>query len=404
MNSHFNLKSSNNDPLLPFPLPEPLGLIASMPQLNFEFGDYDEQEYDIQNSNKALHLKDIPVPVPELENDNFRTYFLPFGWIKFAKKRTSGATAGMWDVYLYSPAGKKLRSNRELENYLKKNPDVKCNLGQTNVNRPKDLSSPKYKKNDQTPKAPKRFKKNLLAEIEDAPVYVKGRKTSLNFQNDLQLLKLSGGPVEKRPNFPKKRNVSMDEGAEVAREIYLRTKAEQKAMKTQPKQQPEKNTQVQKETRPRGARKSHTATKNYFALDEPMKINRNPFYCDFSIWPASGNYCGLPFKTEHELIAHKIAHKHPGSRFFQCASCGHKFNEITNLTKHVNGRKCMKNVSRASELVCRHCDHKSSDKDDAIVHMAGHFDKTHCKNCKKMFKLKIALIKHEKKCHFSQKY
>ncbi len=68
-------------------------------------------------------------------DQNHLEYGLPYGWKKLLTRRLSGASAGNWDTYLISPLGKRLRSNVELTNYLKSNPDVKCDLELTKVQR-----------------------------------------------------------------------------------------------------------------------------------------------------------------------------------------------------------------------------------------------------------------------------
>ena len=44
-----------------------------------------------------------------------------------------------WDVSLISPTGKRLRSNVELNTFLAKNPEVRCDREVTDCKRPRDL-------------------------------------------------------------------------------------------------------------------------------------------------------------------------------------------------------------------------------------------------------------------------
>lgn len=73
------------------------------------------------------------------EKSRMKEYKLPFGWIKLATQRCTGATKGHWDVYLISPKGKRLRSNVELRRYLKCNPGMKYDANLTVIKRPQDI-------------------------------------------------------------------------------------------------------------------------------------------------------------------------------------------------------------------------------------------------------------------------
>ena len=49
---------------------------------------------------------------------------LPDGWRKQIVTRKSGNTAGGYDVYIYPPVGKKLRSNNDILRWVQTNPTV----------------------------------------------------------------------------------------------------------------------------------------------------------------------------------------------------------------------------------------------------------------------------------------
>jgi methyl-CpG-binding domain protein 4 len=53
--------------------------------------------------------------------ENPVTMPLPKGWSRKAVKRLQGRTEGKFDIYVYSPDGKKFRSKNEIRNYLEKN-------------------------------------------------------------------------------------------------------------------------------------------------------------------------------------------------------------------------------------------------------------------------------------------
>merc|ERR1739848_362316 len=52
-------------------------------------------------------------------------YPLPYGWKKIYCKRRNDASED-WKVYVTSPAGKMLQNCIEIEEYLSRNPKVKC--------------------------------------------------------------------------------------------------------------------------------------------------------------------------------------------------------------------------------------------------------------------------------------
>lgn len=60
------------------------------------------------------------------EKKDFNVYSLPYGWKKVLKIRNKSLSHSQYDIYVSSPSGKILRSQNEIETYLIKNPDVKC--------------------------------------------------------------------------------------------------------------------------------------------------------------------------------------------------------------------------------------------------------------------------------------
>ena len=65
-------------------------------------------------------------------------YPLPYGWKKNCRKRRNNASKG-WNVHVTSPDGKMLRSCGEIEEYLTKNPEVKCDKTVTNTRLPNNV-------------------------------------------------------------------------------------------------------------------------------------------------------------------------------------------------------------------------------------------------------------------------
>ena len=68
--------------------------------------------------------------------EGFRSleYKLHHGWSKQAVERNKPNPQGkyLWDKYIYSPTGKYLRSNPQLEKYIEENPNFECDRNETN--------------------------------------------------------------------------------------------------------------------------------------------------------------------------------------------------------------------------------------------------------------------------------
>lgn len=64
-----------------------------------------------------------------------RVLCLPYDWKKYAFQRACGTR---WDVHLVEPSGNRLRSKKEIQEFLTLNPHVKYNPGLTNVEWPRD--------------------------------------------------------------------------------------------------------------------------------------------------------------------------------------------------------------------------------------------------------------------------
>ena len=90
-----------------------------------------EQENNGKNNNKIVDkTKDSML----VENNNYTEYQLPHGWKKVVQRRRKYNKKG-WDIYIFTPDGKKLRSNCEIEQFVKDHPDVKCDMEVANTSK-----------------------------------------------------------------------------------------------------------------------------------------------------------------------------------------------------------------------------------------------------------------------------
>ena len=100
---------------LPEVTPKVVPVVTAAPErvLNFEI-------HPNGNGMQIVHESSVPQPVA-VEKLPDQVIDLPGGWVKRIVHRASGATQGRFDVYLTAPgARKRLRSTRELVNYLVK--------------------------------------------------------------------------------------------------------------------------------------------------------------------------------------------------------------------------------------------------------------------------------------------
>ena len=83
--------------------------------------------------------------ISQERNENRLTYSLPHGWKKIGYQRQEGERKGVWDFHVFSPCGRRFRSNPEIDRYLDQNPEVKCDRNVTNTSKSSDLNSPTRK-------------------------------------------------------------------------------------------------------------------------------------------------------------------------------------------------------------------------------------------------------------------
>jgi hypothetical protein len=91
---------------------------------------------ETQNKNQSENSKIKLIRASETR----REYSLPYGWKKFAHKRSEIQPKERWDFYIFSPYGDKLRSAPEVKIYLGENPELECDLEVTNTSYPLDMN------------------------------------------------------------------------------------------------------------------------------------------------------------------------------------------------------------------------------------------------------------------------
>ena len=78
-------------------------------------------------------------PKPTIVEENFREYELPFGWIKRAFKRTTGINAGYWDIFIFNPKGRRFNTDKTIEKFVEKHPEMQYDARLTKIFKPPDL-------------------------------------------------------------------------------------------------------------------------------------------------------------------------------------------------------------------------------------------------------------------------
>ena len=78
-------------------------------------------------------------PKPTIVEENFREYELPFGWIKRAFKRTTGINVGYWDIFIFNPKGRRFNTDKTIEKFVAKHPEMQYDAKLTKIFKPPDL-------------------------------------------------------------------------------------------------------------------------------------------------------------------------------------------------------------------------------------------------------------------------
>ena len=100
---------------------------------DLEVADTPQQNCKIEKSKIETTKKSEKFSV--IEEKDYIEYQLPYGWKKTGHRRKIRGNSNLWDFYVYAPPPyiSKFRSNVAIKQFLKENPDVKCDLEVTNT-------------------------------------------------------------------------------------------------------------------------------------------------------------------------------------------------------------------------------------------------------------------------------
>ena len=96
-----------------------------------------ESTASIGSNDEVIFYTDESHPQPSKVEENRREYDLPFGWKKVAYKLKG--SDGQWSIKIRSPNEKTFHSNKEIQNFVEKHPEIKYDSKLTNTSRPPDL-------------------------------------------------------------------------------------------------------------------------------------------------------------------------------------------------------------------------------------------------------------------------
>ena len=114
---------------------EPCGMISE----ELENGSFELKQGFVATNGTIPQNDGDNIIIKSQETQNFSEYLLPHGWKKIGRKRKKIDDKRKWDFTVLSPDGKRFKSNFALNQYLKINPDVKCDLNVTNTSYPENL-------------------------------------------------------------------------------------------------------------------------------------------------------------------------------------------------------------------------------------------------------------------------
>ena len=105
----------------------------------FENGSFEVKQTFLTTNGTIPESDKDNVIIKSQETQDFSEYLLPHGWKKIGRKRKKIDDKRKWDFTVLSPDGKRIKSNFALNQYLKRNPEVKCDLNVTNTSYPESL-------------------------------------------------------------------------------------------------------------------------------------------------------------------------------------------------------------------------------------------------------------------------
>lgn len=114
---------------------EPSGMVSE----ELENGSFEVKQGFVATNGTIPQNDGDNIIIKSQETQDFSEYLLPHGWKKVGRKRKNLDDKRKWDFTVLSPDGKRFKSNFALNQYLKVNPEVKCDLNVTNTSYPENL-------------------------------------------------------------------------------------------------------------------------------------------------------------------------------------------------------------------------------------------------------------------------
>ena len=334
-------------------------------------------------SENLNEVKDHPEPF-HVES-HLRKYELPYGWIKTCVQRQN--SSGHWDVYLHSPSlgpkapRVKFRSNPEVTQFLKINPNIPYDPHLTKICRPPDLIGGGKSKSKEQPivlplecdEKKERSSRRSNAKINYNEAVLESKNDPLN-----QIGSESSSDEEYDCEFCEK---SFSKEEKLMKHILKIHEGHKDHIQTIHEEILEPNSDPLNQS------------------DDEIEINLpNDWKCDF---------CGKSFSRKY--INKHIRTVHEGQKDHKCKSCGELFTRPESLKRHIHniheGRKDYK---------CELCGRSFSQSGIMKVHMKTHEGQTEikqyeelirdwkCEHCSKSYSRADHLRSHIKTVHADQ--
>ena len=334
-----------------------------------EFADPLETETNSNTEEKTDLKQDFTIsdevedhPKPFLVESNLRKYQLPHGWIKSCIQRQS---TGYWDVYLHTPNGQKLRSNKEVTKFLSNNQNVPFDPQLTKISIPPGVTDYKYPKKVADHKTiPKDYPCLVCKEVFSDKKGLQSHKTTAHKDNRCALCDYSGTFFGN---------------------LIRHMRGVHEGIKKYPCDQCEK----------------------VFSQPHHLKTHINTIHEGIRAYKC--NSCSKSFPQARHLQLHVYTF-HEGHKDFKCDECGKLFFRVQHLNRHIKvvheGQKIEQNPRQYGRFPCEACGKEFKWTGALRAHVKSIHDDLRdqkCDVCGKGFHQKSTLNKHVKYVHEGHK-